>query len=127
PTRFDWDLDRLGPPPKGFPRRSIAFAKIYELISGARLVGRTGRFKPVTAEVEVRTNLGRQFIWSSSTLADARGEFELTVPYSTTQRWRIGRTEGTGDYVIHCGEKEVNVDVPEKAINSGETIAVSCG
>jgi dolichyl-diphosphooligosaccharide--protein glycosyltransferase len=56
--------------------------KVYEFVGGARLVGSARPGARVRASVPLRTNRRRDILYSTSTLADARGRYVLRVPYA---------------------------------------------
>jgi asparagine N-glycosylation enzyme membrane subunit Stt3 len=58
--------------------------KIYEIVSGARIVG----FAQANSTVQLRLNLsinttGRKFVYVRSGTTDHNGRYNITVPYST--------------------------------------------
>lgn len=127
PDRFDWDTSAWGALPPGFTERSVAAVKIYERVKGAVLSGRTRPFFPVRAEVAVRTNIGRRFLWQVSGMSGADGRFRLWVPYATEKSWLVGRTSSPDAYRVTCGGPPIAVPVSEEAVFDGREVSVPCG
>lgn len=57
--------------------------KLYEHVTGARLVGAAPPGALVKASLELRSARGRSFAWRTSARADADGRFAIRVPYAT--------------------------------------------
>ncbi len=127
PDRLDWDVEDWGNPPPGFQEKRIAAVKIYEVVAGALLSGRTLPFHPVKVEVGVRSNIGRTFVWSIGGLSGPDGRFRFRVPYATGGRWRVGVTNSPDPYRVTCARREVLVRVDESVVREGRTVEVDCG
>jgi hypothetical protein len=127
PDRFDWDVGAWGSLPPGFQEKAIAAAKIYEVVAGALLAGRTLPFHPVKVEVGVRSNIGRTFVWRIGGLSGPDGRFRFRVPYATGERWHVGATSSPDPYRVTCVRREVLVRVDEPAVREGRTVEVDCG
>lgn len=67
--------------------------KIFERVPGAILAGKGRPGSEIELKGQVRTPRGRRFAYRCSAVADASGEFELTVPYSMAGNDRIGFAE----------------------------------
>jgi len=126
PDRFDWDTSDWGAPPPGFTERSVAAVKIYEQVRGAVLSGRVRPFFPVRAEVGVRTNIGRTFVWQNAGLAGPDGRFRLRVPYGTGQNWLVGLTRSPNPYRVTCGGRQIGVSVSPVSVLEGREVDVPC-
>ena len=127
PYSFTWDFGAYGDPPPGYQERRIPSIKIYEVVTGALLVGRTLPFHPVRVEVAVRTNTGRTLVWRGGGLSGPEGRFRFRVPYPTGVRWREGRTSSPEPYRVSCAGREVSVSVDEPSVREGRSVQVDCG
>ena len=127
PYRFNWDVEARGNLPPGFQDRMIPAVKIYEVVAGALLAGRTRPFHPVTVEVGVRSNMGRTFVWRISRLSGPDGRFRFRVAYPTGGRWRLGIASSPEPYRVTCAHREVRVKVDESSVREGRMVKVDCG
>ena len=125
--RFDWDVGAWGNPPPGFQEKAIAGVKMYEVVTGALLAGRTLPFHPVKVEVDVRSNIGRTFVWRISGLSGPDGRFRFRVPYPTGARWHLGNTSSPDPYRMTCAGGEARVSVAEVDVREGRTVNADCG
>lgn len=98
--------------------------KIFEYVPGAILSGTASPNQTVTATLELKSNSGRKFEYQNKVLANEKGLFEITVPYST-------ENTGTGvtavsAYSISSGENVTltGIQVKESDITNGNTIKV---
>jgi len=98
--------------------------KVFEYVSGARLSGSVSPNQTVTATLELSSNTGRKFAYQNKAVADEKGSFEITVPYSTENTGR-GVT-ATSTYSISSGENVTvtEIQVKESDIQKGNTIKV---
>ena len=71
----------LAPGPAGDPRNPRV--KIFERVPGARLEGSTDPGSEVRVDIQVTTDAGRAFPYTSRTPAAADGIFSVVVPYAT--------------------------------------------
>ncbi len=67
--------------------------KIFEFVPGAIVSGQARPGSRVELKGQVKTPGGRQFTYRCSTVANASGVFELTVPYSLASNERVGFAE----------------------------------
>lgn len=103
------------------PMMKVSHYKIFEAVPGAVIKGRCRPGEAVSIAISLRTSTGRTIPFSDKKSADASGNFEFRVPYSTGIRQ--GDTEPAGKYRIVCGNGEgYTVDVSEKAVMNGETV-----
>lgn len=96
--------------------------KAFEVVEGARLSGTTEPRAPVRAEVRLRTNTGRTFVYLRDERADSTGRYGITVPYSS-------RTSGApvtalGPYRVTTQEGTWLVDVSEAQVRGGVVVPV---
>lgn len=102
--------------------RTVPEFKAFEGVAGARLAGRAAPGTPVKAAVTVRTNTGRDFAYRRETEADAGGEYELTVPYSTLGgRMPAG---AAGPYRITVGTETLEQHVAESDVLEGRIVTL---
>lgn len=88
--------------------------KIFEYVPGARLRVSTPPGQNVIALLNMTSNQGRPFRYLNQA-QEKDGIFEMTVPYSTEERYGC---RATGPYLIFSGSNEA--DVRMKAINVSE-------
>lgn len=98
--------------------------KVFEYVPGARLSGTASPNQHVTATLELSSNTGRKFEYKNRAVADEKGSFEITVPYST-ENTGIGVT-ATSAYSISSGENvtATGLQVKETDIQNGNTIKI---
>jgi len=99
--------------------------KVFEYVSGARLSGIVSPKETVTATLELRSNTGRGFTYQNKAVADEKGSFEITVPYSTENTGN--GTTATSTYSVSSGENvtATGIQVKESDVLNGNTIEVS--
>jgi dolichyl-diphosphooligosaccharide--protein glycosyltransferase len=117
--------------------REESSVKVYERVPGATISGQvdTENATTVFAVLRLQTNVGRNFTYVQSVETDDQGNFELTVPYATTNT--VGPSDGgtdsgvtaNGKYELFTGNPfqpsaRGNTSVPEPAVYDGETIEV---
>ncbi len=88
--------------------------RIFELVKGAKIVGKTKANMPVVITYEVSLPTVN-FIYFDSLTADENGWFSIVVPYPTRD---------TNKYKITIGNKIRYVDVLEDNVTSGDTIFI---
>ncbi len=89
---------------RGLPREnrsdSPPIFKVYEVVPGARVVGRAAPGTDVRVALGLRTNQQRRLFYEAGTRADARGRYELRLPYATREGpWFI---ETDPAYTLTC-------------------------
>jgi dolichyl-diphosphooligosaccharide--protein glycosyltransferase len=99
--------------------------KVFEYVSGARLSGTASPSQTITASLELSSNTGRKFEYKNKAVADEKGSFVITVPYSTEKV--ISGVTATSTYSISSGENitATGVQVKESDILNGNTIEIS--
>jgi len=95
--------------------------KIFERVRGAALEGMCEAGSPVEAFVEVQTNAGRRFIYSTAAACGPSGRFRMRVPYAESVS---GDTGALGGYLLRHGVRRTNVLVTESDVEEGRTIRV---
>ena len=101
----------------GRPTKDI---KIFEYISGARIIGNASREQRVSISGRIITNQKRIFYYHQETKADKNGYFEFIVPYSKDSPYETKLVES---YILKYDNTTHNINVLEKDIN-GSTIVV---
>lgn len=117
-----------------YDQRESHAVKTYERVEGATLTGEAQPGETVTAELELAVESSdRTFTYTQETTADDEGNYEMTVPYATTDGSgpAAGYTDSAvtseGEYTISTGGETATAAVPEEAIYAGETVAVESG
>ena len=103
--------------------RELKRFKVFEYVRGALLTGHTDPGADVTAEVAVRTNQGRTFIYRTTTVSDESGRFSLRVPYSTEAV--PYETAPLTSYTVGTETISTHVRVSEDDVRSGAEVAVT--
>lgn len=94
--------------------------KVFEFVRGARIVGRAAPGAQVRATLEVRTNRGRRFVYSSTVSAAADGRYVLRLPYSTRGGPSSVRVDSA--YVLECGDERQPLRVDESDVKDGTRV-----
>jgi len=97
--------------------------KAFEVVAGARLEGMAEPGQKVRLRLSVRSNIGRSFLYRRETNADAKGMFEIVVPYPT-EGWKAP-TVTEGPYRIKIGDRVHHVEVSERDVQEGRQVGVS--
>lgn len=111
-ARLVWET---GPPDQ-------PWVKIFEIVPGARVEGRTGPLQEVRVSLRLRFSGGRAFVWWQATTSDDDGAFELLLPYATG-----GRSNGVGiegPYHIEAGDRRSDLPLSEEQVREGATITL---
>jgi asparagine N-glycosylation enzyme membrane subunit Stt3 len=109
----DWSFDLPG---------DLRYCKIYEVVRGARITGRTLPYGKARLSVDVLVGNARRFTYRSSARADASGLFAFTVPYATESAGPEEVRTG-GPYRIQTGDGQVfSIEVPAVAVTEGRAI-----
>jgi len=64
------------------PIEDSGYVKIFEYVKGAIISGNIPN-SVISIEIPIKTNIGRQFIYSQTVTTGENGAFSFTVPYST--------------------------------------------
>ncbi len=110
---------------ENIPVEYSGYAKIFEYVKGARITGKASPNTQVTISNSIRTNIGRTFPYSQTTISD--GTFVFTVPFSTEGPIKGETqfdTQPTGQYTITSGNVTKRIDVNEKDVLEGRTITL---
>jgi len=117
--------------------RQESTVKVYERVPGATVTGQvdTENATSVFATVRLQTNVGRNFTYIQTVETDDQGNFEVTVPYATTNN--VDPADGgTDSGVTALGKYELfagnpfqpiargNLSVPEPALYEESRLTV---
>jgi hypothetical protein len=123
--RFRLVLEGAGPPPSFLdPPPALAHApayKLFERVAGALLEVPSAGGAPVTAELELESELGRAFRFSARAAPDADGVARLRLPYPSDGS---GRTRSRGPWRVQRGGERAEIVVGEAAVLRGDAIRV---
>jgi dolichyl-diphosphooligosaccharide--protein glycosyltransferase len=107
-------------------RPPVKYVKTYEVVKGAAIHGTAPAGSNVTATVSLKIG-ERPFTYTGSATADANGAYTITVPYASEpmqgDHYSSDVTPLT-KYTVSYGNTTKTVDVPERAVQNGETIEV---
>ncbi|CAJ35476.1 oligosaccharyl transferase, archaeosortase A system-associated [Methanocella arvoryzae] len=107
-------------------RPPAKWVKVFEVVKGASITGTADPGTTVTVSLDLTTG-DRTFKYLQSAVADSSGSFTLTVPYATEAMNGTGYSSAVtpaGKYTLTIGNSTSQVDVPERAVQNGETINV---
>lgn len=96
------------------PRRP--YYKLFELVAGARVVGRAEPRQTVRARLPLRSPARRPLRYAARTRADRSGCYALRLPYSTEPRPGV---RSVGPYRLRSGGESAPLRVPERAVREG--------
>ncbi|MDY9927183.1 oligosaccharyl transferase, archaeosortase A system-associated [Methanosarcina sp.] len=98
--------------------------KIFEYVKGATLSGTASPNETVMATLELSSNTGRTFTYQKGSVADEKGSFEITVPYSTED---TGGVHAISTYSLTTGKNSTvsGIQVAENDILNGNRIDTS--
>lgn len=94
--------------------------RVFEIVPGARIRGRTRPGAQVALELRLRSNRLRLFSYSAVARADGEGRFVFRVPYAT--RGAPASVQAVSAYRLRCAQREVQVAVDESAVLAGSDI-----
>jgi hypothetical protein len=94
--------------------------KLFEVVAGARVVGRAEPRARVTARLAVRAGAAGHFFWSAETTADAEGRYALTLPYANSGAQTDVRPAPR--YELRSGDARATLAVDEPAVRGGATV-----
>jgi dolichyl-diphosphooligosaccharide--protein glycosyltransferase len=107
-------------------RPPVKFVKTYEVVKGATIHGTAPAGSKVTASVGL--GIGeRSFTYTGSATADTNGSYAITVPYASEAMQGdhySSDVKPLTKYTVSYGNTTRTVDVPEHAVQNGETIEV---
>jgi dolichyl-diphosphooligosaccharide--protein glycosyltransferase len=107
-------------------RPPVKFVKTYEVVNGATLHGTAPAGSIVTAAVGLSID-GRNFTYTNTATADANGAYAITVPYASEPMQGSNYSSDVkpvSSYTVSYGNTTTTVNVPESAVQNGETIQV---
>jgi hypothetical protein len=102
----------------------VSYLKIFELVEGAFLKARARPLSLVRAEVMIRTNGGREFVYSTRARCDEEGEVTLRLPYATRARPDPFLTVAVGGYRIEGGGLSETLNVTEDDVRLGRVVSL---
>lgn len=96
--------------------------KVFEYVKGATLSGTASPNQSVMATLELSSNTGRKFTYQKGDVADEKGSFEITVPYSTENTGK--GVHATSAYSLTAGKNLTiaGIQVTENDILNGARI-----
>jgi len=104
------------------------YIKIFEYVPGANILGKTTPNTEIYTELHILTNINRNILYTQKITSDIEGNYNFTVPYSTTGSIPEGTqfdTKPQGKYNIYNGDNPVlSVDVSENDVLRGNIINV---
>ena len=105
---------------------SFSEVKIFERVPGVTIEGMTSYNEPIRVELEMTTNQGRFFKYFNSAMP-VDGHYEITVPYSTEDRYE---THSIGPYTLKpignvAGRDVKKIEVKEEDVLNGGKIEVN--
>ncbi len=109
------------------PLEYTGFVKIFEVVKGAQIVGKTTPNTEVEIRLNILTNINRNILYTQKTNTDVEGNYVLVVPYSTTGTIP-GETQfdtkAVGTYQLYTNDNITNINVNELDVLNGIVIIV---
>ena len=94
--------------------------KVFEVVPGARVIGRSTAGATIRASIDVWPRGGRTFAYAVQTIARADGRYVLVLPYpSGVERGAV--TTGPS-YQLTCGARSAPLFVNAVAVQRGRTV-----
>jgi dolichyl-diphosphooligosaccharide--protein glycosyltransferase len=94
--------------------------KVYEVVPGSLVVGRAAPGTHVRVTLDLRTNQERRISYEAGARADARGRYELRLPYATREGpWSI-KTDPA--YTLRCDTQTQFLVLSEVDIQRGSVV-----
>ena len=123
PYRFQWSSIPQARPVT-LPEGEISGFKIFERVAGALIVGSARPLTKVRAEINVRTNQGREFLYVTSVRTDEQGDFSLRLPYFTQPSLEPHHIGALGPYRIWRTGGQTEVRVTEEEVRQGSRLTL---
>jgi dolichyl-diphosphooligosaccharide--protein glycosyltransferase len=101
--------------------RSRPAYRLFEVVAGARVIGRAPPGAIVSVRLALRPGAGARFFYVAETTADAAGRYALTLPYANSgaaSDVRPGR-----HYELRSGEARASLAVSEAEVQEGAAVA----
>jgi asparagine N-glycosylation enzyme membrane subunit Stt3 len=95
---------------------------VFEIVAGARVVGRAAPGARVVARLPLRTESRRPHVHRAATRADEAGRFELILPYPTDRPFSSA-VHAKGPWQLESAGRTVRLELAEDAVQSGATVA----
>jgi dolichyl-phosphooligosaccharide-protein glycotransferase len=119
--------DQIGYNSSGLERYRLVYetqggdpVKVFEYVKGAAINGTAAPGTKLELSLRVTTPSGAK-VYHGSATADAKGTYSFLVPYPTSGT--VGVIKTGPAYTVTSGASTVEVQVPESAIDNGDTIA----
>ena len=100
---------------------ALGFAKVYEVVRGARLGVRTAPGATVVARYAYRSDAGRSRVYQKTAVADASGAAKLVLPYSS-ERADLGHD---ARWSIESDGRTRELAVAERDVQDGRELSVT--
>jgi dolichyl-diphosphooligosaccharide--protein glycosyltransferase len=94
--------------------------KVFEVVPGTRVVGRAAPGSEVRIALGLKTNQQREFTYEASAHADARGRYEVRLPYATREGPRSTTTDPA--YSLTCDAQMRFLAVNERDVRQGRRV-----
>lgn len=93
------------------PQIHSGYVKIFEIVKGAHIIGKTLPNTVVNLMASMSTNTNRSLTYSQTNISSVTGSYEFVVPYALT-------------YTITSKNTTQQITVTEKAVTEGQSIKV---
>lgn len=112
--------------PRGLPQQrpgkpGVAALGIWEIVSGAQIVGRADPGARVDLRLHLEMKSNARHVYRRMTLADERGEYRFVVPYPTDLPYSPA-VRVIAAYRLRRGETVARVPVREEDVRSGAVV-----
>jgi dolichyl-diphosphooligosaccharide--protein glycosyltransferase len=99
----------------------LSVFKVFEYVPGARVSGRAAPGAEIRVTLLVRTNRGREIVYSNRTLAGEDGRYALRLPYANRGGPRVVKVAPY--YTLECAGGTAHIEIREENVRSGEELA----
>jgi dolichyl-diphosphooligosaccharide--protein glycosyltransferase len=110
------------------PVEISGYVKIFEYVPGANIVGTTVPNSEVEVVLNILTNINRTILYTQKTSSDSEGNYNMTLPYSTSGSITEGTqfdTTPTGEYTLLVNNKIINsIKISEQDVLEGKIINI---
>jgi hypothetical protein len=100
--------------------------KVFEVVAGARIVGRAEPGEEVRAQLRFETRQGRRGLYHARTVVPEDGVYSLRVPFANGPaddlRGAAREIRTSRRYELLCRDEKASVFVSERAIMRGEVV-----
>ncbi len=117
-------------PNNPIPVEASGYIKIFEVVKGANIVGKTTPNTEILIKTNIITNINRTIIYTQKTISDIDGKYSVIIPYSNAPIYNETQFDvsvGTFEITIHSNngiDKKIFLIISEESVLEGKIINV---